>query len=188
MPQNRNMERTPLRLMALGCAAFLSVWAILTWSVFQILPERNEPILRNVFAPLSAFFLTFAVLGTWGFARGSPWKMRPPVLGAKAPEDGQIVQAIGRVRPLGFPLRAPFSGTECVSYMYTISESASAEARRNGNEHARPVPRRHALLCRCRNWPDLAGPLLPGAGALTINLAPSRRAAGGTGAAESCRS
>jgi uncharacterized protein len=36
-------------------------------------------------------------------------------------EDGRLVAAIGRIRPLGSPLEAPFSGTRCVAYEYDVS-------------------------------------------------------------------
>jgi hypothetical protein len=36
-------------------------------------------------------------------------------------EDGRLVAAIGRIRPVGPPLEAPFSGSPCVAYEYDVS-------------------------------------------------------------------
>jgi hypothetical protein len=40
-------------------------------------------------------------------------------------EDGRLVAAIGRIRPLGAPLEAPFSGTACLAYEYDVSHFRS---------------------------------------------------------------
>ena len=75
-------NRTPLRVVALGCAAFLAVFAIVWYSVLQLIAIRPDtgPI-RPVLSGISAFFLSAALLGNWGFIRGHHRAMQPVNLG-----------------------------------------------------------------------------------------------------------
>jgi hypothetical protein len=41
------------------------------------------------------------------------------------PKDGQLAVALGRIEPLGPPLTAPFTGTECVAYEYDVYREGS---------------------------------------------------------------
>ncbi|HEX6177173.1 MAG TPA: hypothetical protein VF057_02345 [Thermoanaerobaculia bacterium] len=124
-------NRTPLRVVALGCAAFLAVFAIVWYSVLQLIAIRPDtgPI-RPVLSGISAFFLSAALLGIWGFIRGHHRAMQPVNLGESAalPADGKPVLAIGEVRPMSTELRAPFSGTPCVFYMYRLRTPSGSAA------------------------------------------------------------
>src|SRR5262249_17461172 len=81
----------------------------------------------SVLAGISSCFLSVGLAGVVGFI----WRLLVPGEDSFAallrrartgvpPADGERMIATGRVRPLGPPLIAPFSGRACVAYEYRI--------------------------------------------------------------------
>jgi hypothetical protein len=67
---------------------------------------------------------TFAAMlagATWGLFTGGADRMAMKrAVAGKEPKDGRLEAASGRVRALGAPLEAPFTGRRCVAYEYDV--------------------------------------------------------------------
>jgi len=57
------------------------------------------------------------------------WRARNRLARGERPQDGDLVSAIGAIRPVFEPLRAPFTGRECVLYSYEIGPPPSGQGR-----------------------------------------------------------
>jgi hypothetical protein len=54
------------------------------------------------------------------------WRARNRMARGERPQDGEVVSAVGTIRPLLDALLAPLSGTECVAYSYKIATDSSS--------------------------------------------------------------
>lgn len=85
--------------------------------------------LRTWLEPPALFVAAFAMGTAMGAAflmfNGARYALRDGAARSRLsrgerPEDGDLVAAVGELRPMLDPLRAPFSGRECVAYSYQI--------------------------------------------------------------------
>jgi hypothetical protein len=99
--------------------AFMGVYGWVAWKkTGETVPAAGIGFLGGTFAAM--LFGSAAGLVTGGTDREA---LKRAVAGEE-PKDGRLEAASGRVRPLGAPLEAPFTGRSCVAYEYDVKNPA----------------------------------------------------------------
>jgi hypothetical protein len=112
-----------------GCAlsavgsliAGLAIGAAIWYSVSRVYDTPFEDTVG--IAVLAGFFGWIAV--NLLFSAAQAWMERSALVSGLAgtpPIDGRQAVLVGHIEPMGAPLVAPFSGTECVAYKFEISQ------------------------------------------------------------------
>ncbi|HQQ77160.1 MAG TPA: hypothetical protein PLB01_07375 [Thermoanaerobaculia bacterium] len=114
--------------MKKSCALSLLVWLACTgvygWLAWT---KTREMVPAAVVGFLGGTFAAMLVGSVAGLVTGGTDReaLKRAVAG-EPPKDGRLEAASGRVRPLGAPLEAPFTGRACVAYEYDV-KNPSAE-------------------------------------------------------------
>jgi uncharacterized protein len=90
-------------------------------------------LLGAVLGALFAAVLVGSLAGLWQASRDSRLIRRAEA--GERFEDGRVVAAIGRIRPVGPPLEAPFSGSPCVAYEYDVSHVVTRTSKGRTESH-----------------------------------------------------
>lgn len=116
-------------MTTLGCLGHLAAIAALTMAIDRFTGLTVQPEFRPWAALVAAVPLVLGASNLWhllrGYGRGaaSRGSLLARARTGEPPDDGGPMVATGRARPhSGVPLRAPFSGIECVAYDYRIYE------------------------------------------------------------------
>jgi hypothetical protein len=146
--------------MLKGCLKSLALLALLCAAYFFLLRSRfAEP---NALAAAAAlgFVMWIAVgllLGTLNAARQG--RMLRRTLAGTPFEDGERVAVAGTIRPLGDPLRAPFSQRECVAFQYSMKPFHRPGGNRSSNANGQvltpAVIESAGRQTRLLAWPSL---------------------------------
>jgi hypothetical protein len=122
--------------MKAGCGISLATFALTGAAYYAWLRGRFDPP-GDWIAALVGGFLMMMVAGLLQNAHLA-WRDQRVMDRAHQgmpPEDGKTFAASGPIRPLGRPLLAPFSGTECVAYEYDVVRGAGSEGDGGGNAY-----------------------------------------------------
>lgn len=105
---------------------------------FDLYFNRPEALIFGAVAGLIVFFCVGALENAW--RAFSDWTLVSRAQFGSPLYDGQKTAVVGRIRPEGEPLAAPFSGTPCVICEYAISRppvSTSGKAKEtSGSDYA----------------------------------------------------
>ncbi len=99
---------------------FILSWAALFAGAYELFHDRFYPPGDLIGAAIISFF---AALGI-GALRKARIDRKDAALAGRPegpPRDGERVAISGTIKPSGAPLRAPFSGVECIAYDYTVT-------------------------------------------------------------------
>lgn len=108
--------------MKKGCAYGALVWIALVGAYGYVAWEKvREPVPAAIVGVLGGTFAgvllsSFLGLFTGAGDRGALKR----ALAGEPPKDGRLEAAAGPIRPLGSPLRGPFTGRPCVAYEYDV--------------------------------------------------------------------
>lgn len=105
--------------MKKSCLLYLALWGGLSWTIYSLL-HLGFSAPGIYFAAI--FGGLFATLGIGAiFNTKNSLKLISLLRASRSmPQDGKMYAAVGTIHPQGQPLRAPFSGRECVAYDYKI--------------------------------------------------------------------
>lgn len=108
--------------MLKGCGLSLLLLAVLAGGymyAFDQVFQRPEGLIFGGIAGLITFFCIGALSNAW--TAWSDWSLISKAEFGLQLEDGRKVAVAGRIRAEGEPMKAPFSGTECVICEYDIA-------------------------------------------------------------------
>lgn len=110
-------------LSALVWVVFMGIYGSVAWKkTREPFPAGMVGFLGGTFAAM--LFGSIVGLATGGTDRAA---LKRAVAG-EAPEDGRLEAATGRVRALGAPLEAPFTGRKCVAYEYDVKNPEASRS------------------------------------------------------------
>ncbi len=102
-------------LLAVVWLALMGAYAYVAWT------KTHEPFPAAAIGFLGGTFATMLVSSIMGlFTGGSDREALKRAIAGEPPKDGRLEAASGRVRALGAPLEAPFTGRKCVAYEYDV--------------------------------------------------------------------
>jgi hypothetical protein len=106
-----------------GCLVGLAVLAGLIGLYYSFLLGRFSPPAHIVGALVGGVvtFLGLSLLNNARFSFRDLRVVRRSLTGARRPADGEVAAAVGTLHPIGAPLKAPFSGRDCVLYDYEMT-------------------------------------------------------------------
>jgi hypothetical protein len=104
-------------LSAAVWVAFMGVYGWIAWK------RSGETVAAAAIGFLGGTFAAMLFGSAWGLVTGGTDRqaLKRAVAGEE-PKDGRLEAASGRVRALGFPLEAPFTGRACVAYEYNVKK------------------------------------------------------------------
>lgn len=102
----------------LSAAVWLAFMGVYGWVAWQ---KTRETVPAAAIGFLGGTFAAMLFGSAWGLASGGTEReaLKRAAAG-KEPKDGRLEAASGRVRALGAPLEAPFTGRTCVAYEYDV--------------------------------------------------------------------
>lgn len=106
--------------MRRNCLIASIAWPVLVGIYLAILtrfPVPNHVIVALVMATIMWVAL---VITTGSRFTYRDWRARRALARGERPRDGDLVAAVGTIRPVFEPLRSPMSGEECILYSYEI--------------------------------------------------------------------
>jgi len=114
--------------MIRNCIAAIVLWIVLVAGYGIFLWKRSPPDAQLVL-PLMMASAVWIGLVTMHGARYSyrDWSARNRLARGERPSDGDLVAAVGEIRPTFEVLRAPFSDRACVLYTYDIGPRARGD-------------------------------------------------------------
>ena len=108
--------------MVRNCIAAIVAWIVLTAAYAAWLWKRITPQSNALIVALLMGTIVWVGLAMMHGARYTlrDWNARNRLARGERPNDGDLVAAIGEIRPVFESLRAPFSDRDCVLYAYEI--------------------------------------------------------------------
>lgn len=108
--------------MKKSCGLLAAVWLVLMGAYAYVAwTKTHEEVPTAAIGFLGGTFATMLVSSFMGlFTGGSDREALKRAVAGEAPKDGRLEAASGRVRALGAPLEAPFTGRPCVAYEYDV--------------------------------------------------------------------
>ncbi|MCM2314527.1 MAG: ankyrin repeat domain-containing protein [Thermoanaerobaculia bacterium] len=146
--------------MLKGCLKSLALLALLYAGYFFLLRLRF-PAPNALAAAAALGFVMWIVAGLLLGALNAirQGRMLRRTLDGKSFEDGERVAVAGTIRPLGDPLRAPFSLRECVAYEYSMTPfhrpGGTSSPNANGQALTPSVIESAGRQTRLLAWPSL---------------------------------
>lgn len=108
--------------MKKSCGLSAAVWLALAGLYAYVAYGKTRELVPAVFIGfLGGTFASMLVGSAWGLVTGGADRaaLKRAVAGTE-PQDGRLEAASGRVRALGPPFEAPFTGRACVAYEYDV--------------------------------------------------------------------
>lgn len=112
--------------MVRNCSIAIVIWILLVAGYgYWLWPQVHDE--ARWIVPLVMGSVVWAGLALMHGARYElrDWRARNKLARGERPQDGDLVSAIGAIKPVFEPLRAPFTGRECVLYSYQIGPPPS---------------------------------------------------------------
>jgi len=120
--------------MLRGCLSALGLYVALAVGYFFWFDSVFEPPATFIGAAVVGF-LVLCCVGALTNARTAlrDWSLVSTARHSLPPRDGELIAVIGTIHPLGDPLRAPFSGSECVVCEYDLARPTRATQAKDGS-------------------------------------------------------
>src|SRR5690349_8055476 len=107
--------------MARNCGIAIALWIALAGGYFWFLRTRLEMPVSLIVALVIATIVWVALVNMHAARLAyADWQARNRMARGERPHDGDLVSAVGELRPTFEPLRSPLRGTPCVAYTYKI--------------------------------------------------------------------
>jgi hypothetical protein len=123
---------------AIGVGGWIAVGAGISW---YLQTRHGAAPTDTLGVAAMAGLVGWAGLGLVKAAYGS-WRERRAIAGGIAgvrPMDGRGAVLIGRIQPLGVPLKAPLDGVDCVTYTYEVTQETGSGRGRSIATHFKGV-------------------------------------------------
>src|SRR5689334_20361755 len=112
---------------ALGCVVSLLCFGALAAVYWYYLSPRIEWPGDAFMTGLGSLFAAMFLSSIWGVLRAyrdAARLARASTQSVGQLRDGETIAVTGTIRPLGFPLQSPVTGTNCVAYDYDVYHRA----------------------------------------------------------------
>jgi len=121
--------------MLRGCLLALGLYVALAVGYFFWFASVFEPPETYIGAAVVGF-LVLCCVGALTNARTAlrDWSLVSTARHSLPPRDGELIAVVGTIHPLGDPLRAPFSGSECVVCEYDLARPNRASQAKDGSK------------------------------------------------------